>query len=588
MDDRGWIPDWVFIISEAHQPVVQNRVQLILRRAIPPRPGRGDTSISGIIFGSSIDYRAFLVPWHAWATVGSFDENMQSLRATSLCLECADWMWRAQRMGFLRRQVRSPSVYPSWFEATPRWFQPDADYAMMKWGHFFEYELQLSAPPSGYLLPFNSPQLSLSEVIPVDVRRRSCIEKNESVAENRWCCFDIVATLLNHRRVKSKSLVALDYVHSAVHSRFSIWITTTRAPQSWAMLGTPVHEDLNAVEWVLNISQSLRRSKTAPLMDIVPVVVSLLFLDCQFQRAMLGSLVVVPVHRLIIAWNGNDSCAEENVVMLRKYLPVDQLAVVHFEYNMGYGEAFNAGARLAMSEASKYDADLPQWYLISNADIKYDERLIEHVRLNNKATSNSSSDIAFFFGVGLSFCTVSVTHQCFERVGFMDPNFYPAYSEDIDFLWRAHLTGLLRSHDNSYNFWHYNGGTWATNNSALLSEQYLSLNARGSTTDYRIAKWAVGAKDNVWWYYPVSGWVNPFNSSILPAWYTPQDNQKRTCTIFNTGIKYVNSSVCWVNGSTWMVEFPDAALPLHLMEPITLDPTEYIRNWTAKFSVGNR
>lgn len=303
--------------------------------------------------------------------------------------------------------------------------------------------------------------------------------------------------------------------------------------------------------------------------SVMPAIVSLLYTDCYFQRTMLGS-IKVPVRRLVIAWNGLDTCAAETVELLRRRLSKSvpgALALAHFPSNRGFGAAFNGGWLTAYATASMHNEPNPAWALVSNGDIQYDDTLRTFVREVNTEVRKPRTNLGFFFGAGVSFCAVPTSHLVLQHAGLLDENFKPSYSEDIDYLWRAGLAGINRKHF-AWKFGHRNGGSYHGKNRTAVSN-YIAAMTRGDTKNYCSVKWGLPSclDLNVWTHIPISKWIAPYGAIGIPPAYWKLDMKRVKCIDGGGGPVYLSSPACYFDGTVVLDDFPDAVLPRHVMAP---------------------
>jgi hypothetical protein len=160
-----------------------------------------------------------------------------------------------------------------------------------------------------------------------------------------------------------------------------------------------------------------------------------------------------------------------------------------------------------------------------------------------------------------------MTTRTIERAGFLDENFYPAYHEDIDYMWRAHLVGLTNDHAFEWKFDHVNGGGLGSANQKAV-DQYVYRLMRGDSSNYLWGKFGNCSGFLVWSHVPVSGWRRPFNSSGVPNSYWALDPMRRACVSDDyRGAPRLrdHGHVCAVDaGPIVWAHFPDALIPRHV------------------------
>jgi hypothetical protein len=157
--------------------------------------------------------------------------------------------------------------------------------------------------------------------------------------------------------------------------------------------------------------------------------------------------------------------------------------------------------------------------------------------------------------------------RAIERVGFLDENFYPAYHEDIDYMWRAHLEGLANEHEFAWKFDHVNGGSTRNANQKAI-DQYVYRMMRGDSGNYLWGKYGNCSGLLVWSHAPPSAWRRPYNSSGVPNSYWALDPVRRACVAVDykqAPRMQDHGHVCAVDaGPIVWVHFPDALIPQHV------------------------
>lgn len=137
----------------------------------------------------------------------------------------------------------------------------------------------------------------------------------------------------------------------------------------------------------------------------------------ELLRQMLAS-IDVPVERYIIIDNSPDGNMAEGI-------DLPNLTVIAAHSNFGVAGSWNLAIK---------SAPLAPWWAFVNNDITFMPgdlgRLIEHM-------GNQGG-----MGMLLTPSAFAVTADCVEKAGYFDENFYPAYFEDNDYVYRCGLTGV--------------------------------------------------------------------------------------------------------------------------------------------------
>ena len=102
---------------------------------------------------------------------------------------------------------------------------------------------------------------------------------------------------------------------------------------------------------------------------------------------------------------------------------------------------------------------------------------------------------------------LAIHRTMFERIGFFDENFYPAYFEDSDWIHRATLVGVQRESDQWQEVW-INAITWGS-----AQHQVVDMPAE-PLIKYFEEKWGPGSRHG-------PRWDRPFQSRPLDYWESP-------------------------------------------------------------------
>ncbi|KPI89304.1 beta galactofuranosyl transferase [Leptomonas seymouri] len=211
--------------------------------------------------------------------------------------------------------------------------------------------------------------------------------------------------------------------------------------------------------------------------------------------------ITVPITYIMLINNGEFKPLRDLLERLEKKLPTymnKNLFIIHHPENIGYAAAVNEGLRRVLTYPVK---EVP-WVFITNMDVRFGGTLIsEFVQNVNEKTDDQKEWIARlnrevakeavnlinvtdprftyrssqspivtapslphrirvmpysemrtqFAGIyGMFFpnsephmATFALSRLTLETVGFFDENYYPAYGEDHDYVWRMHALGFL-------------------------------------------------------------------------------------------------------------------------------------------------
>jgi hypothetical protein len=363
--------------------------------------------------------------------------------------------------------------------------------------------------------------------------------------------------------------------------------------------------------WLVNIRARLnegriesRHSDVLRRDYIIPALVTLVTRECGLWTKML-STVDLPVRRLVVVWNSDTRCLRDAFKLLLIGTPSGAVTLLHVPQGGSFAVSVNKLVLAALAApiadelaAAAKAADgappieelepIPPWLLITNADIEFRHGTEQLALAASRRAGRARSRVAFLNGPKRDFAVVAVTARTFQRAGLMDENFNPAYHEDIDYTWRAHLVGLSEMYVAKWKYEHLSGGMSKATTSRLRPPNrgganrqanddndstataasiadYMSRRERGSSMNMCTAKWGTCTNARHRSYVPLSEWVRPYNSSGIPVAYWHVDPIRRKCIATGHGPKYKKSfTLCYYNGTTMRREFPDARLPVHV------------------------
>lgn len=153
--------------------------------------------------------------------------------------------------------------------------------------------------------------------------------------------------------------------------------------------------------------------------------------------------------------------------------------IIKNEQNQGYSKANNIGAMqakgkylLLLNNDTKLDKDClkilceyaetnPAIDILVAKQLSYEDGSLEDVGgavdiFGNNGTDNTSEEVGEVF-TGLGAC-LFVRSLLWEKLGGFDEDYF-AFAEDLDFFWKAHLTGSKVVAIPGAAYYHYGGGT---------------------------------------------------------------------------------------------------------------------------------
>jgi hypothetical protein len=214
--------------------------------------------------------------------------------------------------------------------------------------------------------------------------------------------------------------------------------------------------------------------------------------------------------------------------------------------------------------AANPDEPIPSWALIINADITLHDntRILAHEAYANM--EDAANRVAFINGGHRHFCVVVLATKAVMRAGGMDENFYPAYFEDIEYVWRVHLAGFGELYEKRFVYGHADGG--ARKETSHANAHVLQMRRdRGWAQNYNTAKFGRCHGGHIGTYAPGSKWTRPYGTVGLPIGYWRLDTVRHHCIRTEQGPRYQNNGACAYSGVTMLEDFPDARLPIHVL-----------------------
>lgn len=153
-----------------------------------------------------------------------------------------------------------------------------------------------------------------------------------------------------------------------------------------------------------------------------------------------------PIEMIVIVNNGNDPSVAEAIEKISK----ERHNVIVFkpEKNLGVSGGWN----WVLQNFN------PPWYFIAGNDVMFTEGDLE--KMVAEAWANHESMGMFFGNQGHN--AYIMTRLAVDIVGLYDENFYPAYLEDCDYMWRMHLAGVSYVDVQDCHIIHGEAPTWGS------------------------------------------------------------------------------------------------------------------------------
>lgn len=164
---------------------------------------------------------------------------------------------------------------------------------------------------------------------------------------------------------------------------------------------------------------------------LIPVFGTLVCTTTKWIKKQLDS-IDYPIENFIIINNNPDLLTRELDGLVKKsYKFIEKLKVYHMPYNLGCAEGWNLIIKSFMFS--------PYW-IICNDDVSFTPGLLEEM---NIAAQDKEVGMVHHKPIYLPHLKKFGTFELFlikdwivEKYGFFDTNFYPAYYEDIDYIFR--------------------------------------------------------------------------------------------------------------------------------------------------------
>jgi GT2 family glycosyltransferase len=137
------------------------------------------------------------------------------------------------------------------------------------------------------------------------------------------------------------------------------------------------------------------------------------------------SSIDYPVKHLLVIDNGG------GIESLDKPEPVEKLTVWNMPANFGVAASWNLGIKAFRND---------DVFFFASNDMVFEAGALERLGRAGRDAVTLSSQFPHFH-------TFAVGVDVVARVGLFDESFFPAYCEDIDFLWRCERAGVAVNHE---------------------------------------------------------------------------------------------------------------------------------------------
>ena len=180
-------------------------------------------------------------------------------------------------------------------------------------------------------------------------------------------------------------------------------------------------------------------------MNSIPVLASLIVNRGDLLLRLVES-IDYPVDKFVIVDNGNDPGVKEAIDKL--IAERDNVEVFRPGKNLGVAGGWNWVMK-------NYEA--PWWFIAGN-DVKFTPGDMEKLAAE---AWNKHETVGKFFG-NQGHNAYIITKFCVDKAGYYDENFYPAYLEDCDHMYRMQLTGVPAVNVQDCNIIHGEAPSWGS------------------------------------------------------------------------------------------------------------------------------
>ena len=199
-----------------------------------------------------------------------------------------------------------------------------------------------------------------------------------------------------------------------------------------------------------------------------------------------------PIREICLIVNSEKHIDDNILSYIKNKFP--QTDIIIPKFNMGVSASWN----FFINRYINRDGEV----YISQDDIQFNGgSLARSVELINGELNHSDCILGFSWGF------FNLKKSGFEKLGYFDENFYPAYYEDADYCYRVKLHNDISSEKFSFGFldrnWFIHEGS-----ASRLNEDRTKYNTEiGIAANYYVEKW--GGFQNS------EKFINPYNSNIL-------------------------------------------------------------------------
>lgn len=200
-----------------------------------------------------------------------------------------------------------------------------------------------------------------------------------------------------------------------------------------------------------------------------------------------------PVGRLVIVDNSplGDAYDAIQAAVERKSHLIDTVFVTEPPANLGFAASVNLVITTNQHEP---------WWCIANADTEFGPGDLANLAAEMEKPGPRWVGVTDWRLFGLNF-------ECVEKVGLWDPNFHPAFVEDVDYDYRCHLSGVP--------YYQIPGTTTHLTSTSLTEPRYNNANNRSypANVRYYARKWGGALRGH-------ETFTTPFNSGASVATWT--------------------------------------------------------------------
>lgn len=318
--------------------------------------------------------------------------------------------------------------------------------------------------------------------------------------------------------------------------------------------------------------------------DIYPVFSSMCIgVDCTVMEEQFETLRGMGVGYIIVVLNARDSATHMRFAMYKRAFP-GRFLLLDPGRKLSCAESWN---RIITASFEQLTIPVP-FVVVMNADFLiingHHRPWNEWMRMNDNEKLLKFPIVQFHH-----FYAFAYTKLAWDTLGTFDENPYPAYGEDVEFVYRAasyarkmgYVTAADSPNQHFFPFpelknWekhhsHKNGGSSSLKDPQVFEQinRYDRQTLPYAKFDLRVFQF--GSKWEKWDHRKHPAFVHPFNMPHVPhrnCWAL--DAGHRNCIITGKGHRYKhNRNMCWFNFSVILDKFPPPPgfeMPSHLKQ----------------------